>query len=95
MLRSTQQLPSEISPDIEMIEEIERMPQSHSFSSQTNCDSKNNSIMEVTENSKPGTSKSKTCERERTLTFHVNHLNNEYEINLSEFSSLSKYFIIK
>ncbi|XP_033310087.1 FAS-associated factor 1 isoform X1 [Bombus bifarius] len=88
MLHATQQLPSEVSPDIEMIEEIERMPQAHSLSSQTNCDPKSNSKVEVTENSKPGTSKPKSCERERTLTFHINHLNNEYKINLSEFSSL-------
>lgn len=88
MLHATQQLPSEVSPDIEMIEEIERMPQAHSLSSQTNCDPKSNSKVEVTENSKPGTSKPKSYERERTLTFHINHLNNEYKINLSEFSSL-------
>ena len=90
MLRSTQQLSSEVSPDIEMIEEIERMPQAHSLQSQTNCDSKNSSKVEITENSKPGTSKPKSSERERILTFHINYLNNEYKINLSEFSSLSK-----
>lgn len=94
MLHGTQQLPSEVSPDIEMIEEIERMPQAHSLSSQTNCDPKSNSKVEVTENSKPGTSKPKSCEKERTLTFHINHLNNEYKINLSEFSSLSKWLIL-
>ena len=88
MPRGTQQLPSEISPDIEMIEEIERMPHSSTLSSQTVCTSKNNSKVDVVENSKPGTSKPKSCVRGRTLTFHIIHLNNEYEINLSEQSSL-------
>ncbi|XP_043525545.1 FAS-associated factor 1 isoform X1 [Frieseomelitta varia] len=88
MLRSTQQLSSEVSPDIEMIEEIERMPQAHSLQSQTNCDSKSSSKVEITENSKPGTSKPKSSERERILTFHINYLSDEYKINLSEFSSL-------
>lgn len=90
MPHGTQQLPSEISPDIEMIEEIERMPHSSTLSSQTVCTSKNNSKVDVVENSKPGTSKPKSCVRGRTLTFHIIHLNNEYEINLSEQSSLSE-----
>ncbi|CAK9830976.1 FAS-associated factor 1 [Anthophora retusa] len=87
MLRGTQPLPSDISPDIEMIEEIERMPNSSSLPSQTVCGSKSNSKMEVTENSKPGTSKPKSCAKEKTLTFNINHRNNEYKINLSELSS--------
>ncbi|XP_076635761.1 fas associated factor casp isoform X2 [Colletes latitarsis] len=88
MPRGTQQLPSEMSPDIEMIEEIERMPHSSSSSSQTVHDSKSNSKMDVVENSKPGTSKLKNCARERILTFRINYLSNVYKINLSELSSL-------
>ncbi|XP_003703822.1 fas associated factor casp isoform X1 [Megachile rotundata] len=88
MPRGTQQLPSEITPDIEMIEEIERMPHSSTLSSQTACAPKNNSKVDIVENSKPGTSKPKSCVRGRMLTFHINYLNNEYEINLSELSSL-------
>ncbi|XP_043257171.1 FAS-associated factor 1 isoform X2 [Colletes gigas] len=89
MPRGTQQLPSEMSPDIEMIEEIERMPHSSSSSSQTVHDSKSNSKMDVVENSKPGTSKLKNCARERILTFRIKYLSNVYKINLSELSSLS------
>lgn len=88
MPHGTQQLPSEMSPDIEMIEEIERMPHSSSSSSQTVHDSKSNSKMDVVENSKPGTSKPRNCAR--TITFRINYLNNVYRINLSEFSCLSK-----
>lgn len=90
MLRATQQPSSEISSDVEMIEEIETIPHSSSLRPPIVCGSKSNSKVEVTENSKPGTSKPKACVRERTLTFHVNHLNNEYKINLSELSTLSK-----
>ncbi|XP_053989222.1 FAS-associated factor 1 isoform X2 [Hylaeus anthracinus] len=86
--RGTQQLPSEMSPDIEMIEEIERMPHSSSSMSQTVHESKSNLKMDVVENSKPGTSKPKNCAKGRTLTFRINYLNNLYTINLSEFSSL-------
>ncbi|XP_076178069.1 fas associated factor casp isoform X2 [Ptiloglossa arizonensis] len=86
MPHGTQQLPSEMSPDIEMIEEIERMPHSSSSSSQTVHDSKSNSKMDVVENSKPGTSKPRNCAR--TITFRINYLNNVYRINLSEFSCL-------
>ncbi|XP_076220942.1 fas associated factor casp isoform X2 [Nomia melanderi] len=86
MPRGTQQLPSEMSPDIEMIEEIERTPHSSSSSSQTTNDSRNSSKMDVVENSKPGTSKSKSYGSGRTLTFCVNYLSNVYKINLSESS---------
>ncbi|KZC10917.1 FAS-associated factor 1 [Dufourea novaeangliae] len=86
MPRVTQQLPSEMSPEIEMIEEIERMPHSSSSLSQNVNDSSNCLKMDVVENSKPGTSKSKNCTRERTLTFRVNYLSNVYKINLPESS---------
>ena len=88
MPRGTQQLPSEMSPDIEMIEEIERMPHSSSSTSQTVHEPKANSKMDVVENSKPGTSKPKNCAKGRMLTFHVNYLSTVYKINLPEFSCL-------
>ncbi|XP_017881622.1 FAS-associated factor 1 isoform X1 [Ceratina calcarata] len=88
MIRNTQQQPSEISPDVEIIEEFERIPQPYSLASEAICDSKTNTKMEVTENSEPGTSKPKNCAKERILTFHINHRNNEHKIEISEFSLL-------
>nr|XP_033341145.1 FAS-associated factor 1 isoform X1 [Megalopta genalis] len=89
MPSDTQQLPSEMSPDIEMIEEIERMPHSSSSSaSQTVNDTKNSTKVDVIENSKPGTSKYKNYARARTLTFCVNYLSNVHIINIPESSSV-------
>lgn len=90
MPRGTQQLPSERSPDIEMIEEIERTPLSSSSSSQSVQETKSNSKMDVVENSKPGTSKPKNCGKARMITFHVNYLGVVHEIKLSELASFSK-----
>ncbi|XP_078048361.1 fas associated factor casp isoform X2 [Augochlora pura] len=89
MPSDTQQLPSEMSPDIEMIEEIERMPHSSSSSaSQTVNDTENSTKVDVIENSKPGTSKYKNFTRARTLTFCINYLSNVHIINIPESSSV-------
>nr|XP_012141640.1 PREDICTED: FAS-associated factor 1 isoform X3 [Megachile rotundata] len=74
MPRGTQQLPSEITPDIEMIEEIERMPHSSTLSSQTACAPKNNSKVDIVENSKPGTSKPKSCDLKQLIWEQTNIL---------------------
>lgn len=93
MPQGTQQLPSEMNSDIEMIEEIKVTPHSSSSSKlQTAQSSKKigTTKADVVESAKPGTSRPKSCMRNRTLTFHVNYLDNVYKINLSELSTLSK-----
>lgn len=91
MPRGTQQLPSEMAPDIEMLEEIKTTPRSSSSSKlQMAQSSKTTVIADAVESAKPGTSRPKSCMRNRTLTFHINYLDNVYKINLSELSTLSK-----
>lgn len=92
MPQGTQQLPSEMAPDIEMVEEIKAIPQSSSATTQNSKKIGTPKIISDTvENAKPGTSRPKSCMRNRTLTFHINYLDNDYKINLSELSTLSKY----
>ncbi|XP_076245106.1 fas associated factor casp isoform X2 [Calliopsis andreniformis] len=89
--KATQQLPSEMSPDIEMIEEIKRTPQLSSPSFHIAQESKSTSKMDVVENSiagLPGTSKPKNCGKARIITFHVHYLSTVHEIKLPEYSSL-------
>ncbi|XP_072762719.1 FAS-associated factor 1 isoform X4 [Anoplolepis gracilipes] len=97
MPQGTQQLPSEMTSDIEMIEEIKVTPHSSSSKLQTAQSSKKigNTKADVVESAKPGTSRPKSCMRNRTLTFHINYLDNVYKINLSELSTLKdlKQFI--
>ncbi|EZA56540.1 FAS-associated factor 1 isoform X3 [Ooceraea biroi] len=93
MPRGTQQLPSEMAPDIEMIEEIKATPRSASSSKiQTPQSSRKIAIKAAdatsAESAKPGTSRPKSCMRNRTLTFHINYLDNVHKINLSELSTL-------
>jgi len=94
MPQTTQQLPSEMAPDIEMVEEIKVTPLSSSSSSklQTVQNSKKSGAMkaDIVESAKPGTSRPKSCMKNRQLTFHINYLDNVYKINLSDLSTLSK-----
>lgn len=89
MPQTTQQLPSEMTPDIEMVEEIKVTPRSSTSKMQTMQNTKKTGV-DVVENAKPGTSRPKSCMKNRTLTFHINYLDNVYKINLSELSTLSK-----
>jgi len=92
MPQGTQQLPSEMTSDIEMVEEIKVTPHSSSSKQQTAQNSKKiGTKADIVESAKPGTSRPKSCMRNRTLTFHINYLDNVYKINLSELSTLSKY----
>ncbi|EGI70162.1 PREDICTED: FAS-associated factor 1 isoform X1 [Acromyrmex echinatior] len=93
MPQTTQQLPSEMAPDIEMVEEIKVTPLSSSSSSsklQTVQNSKKTGAMkaDTVESAKPGTSRPKSCMKNRQLTFHINYLDNVYKINLSDLSTL-------
>jgi len=92
MPQTTQQLPSEMTPDIEMVEEIKVTPRSSSSKLQTVQNSKNTGAIktDIVENAKPGTSRPKSCMKNRTLTFHINYLDNVYKINISDLSTLSK-----
>lgn len=92
MPQTTQQLPSEMTPDIEMVEEIKVTPRSSTSKLQTMQNSKKTGAVktDVAESAKPGTSRPKSCMKNRTLTFHINYLDNVHKINLSELSTLSK-----
>lgn len=91
MPQTTQQLPSEMAPDIEMVEEIKVTPRSASTSKLQNLNRTESAAKaDVVESAKPGTSRPKSCMKIRTLTFHINYLDNVYKINLSELSTLSK-----
>lgn len=92
MPQTTQQLPSEMTPDIEMVEEIKVTPRSSTSKLQMVQNAKNTGVVkaDVVESAKPGTSRPKSCMKNRTLTFHINYLDNVYKINLSELSTLSK-----
>nr|XP_012222089.1 PREDICTED: FAS-associated factor 1 isoform X2 [Linepithema humile] len=92
MPRGTQQLPSEMAPDIEMVEEIKATPRSSSSSklqiAQNSKKIGTTTKADIIESAKPGTSRPKSCMRNRILTFHLNYLDNVYKINLSELSTL-------
>ncbi|KAG7201589.1 hypothetical protein KM043_004333 [Ampulex compressa] len=88
MPRGTQQLPSEMSPDIEMIEEIKGKSCPSSSTHQTVLVPKNNTNMDILETAKPGTSTPNSCARGRILTFHINYRNSVLKINMSELSTL-------
>ncbi|XP_029675208.1 FAS-associated factor 1-like [Formica exsecta] len=98
MPQGTQQLPSEMTSDVEMIEEIKVTPHSSSSSKLHTAQSSKKigtTKADAVESAKPGTSRPKSCMRNRTLTFHINYLDNVYKINLSELSTLKdlKQFI--
>ncbi|XP_012539164.1 FAS-associated factor 1 isoform X2 [Monomorium pharaonis] len=89
MPQTTQQLPSEMAPDIEMVEEIKVTPLSSSSSKLQNSKKIGSvSTEDIVENAKPGTSRPKSCIKNRTLTFHINYLDKVYNINISELSTL-------
>lgn len=96
MPRGTQQLPSEMGPDIEMVEEVVKAtPRSSSSGAlQTAQNSRRvgttTTKTDVAENAKPGTSRPKSWMRNRTLTFHINYLNTVYKIHLPESSTFGK-----
>ncbi|XP_012278050.1 FAS-associated factor 1 [Orussus abietinus] len=94
MPQDSQQLPSEMSPDIEMIEEIRgnqpQQPQ-QSFTSEVFLQAPTNSNttkVNVTEVVKPGTSKPKCHKVPRLLTFNVNYDNRVVKIEISETSTV-------
>ena len=91
---NTQQLPSEASNDVVMVEEVQG-PNRNSDSPEITCVKKktNNSStsMEVDE-SLPGTSRPKPIPPPRVLTFHITHDKTVHTINLLESSTLGKTF---
>ncbi|KAL0127510.1 hypothetical protein PUN28_003057 [Cardiocondyla obscurior] len=93
MPQTTQQLPSEMTPDIEMVEEIKVTPRSSTSKLPMVQNSKKTSVTKAADmeaNAKPGTSRPKSCIKNRTLTFHINYLENVYRINLSELSTFKE-----
>lgn len=92
MPQDTQQLPSEIGPDIEMLEEVKATPRSSSSILQTPQNSRKigTTKADIIESAKPGTSRPNSCMKNRTLTFHIYYHNNVYKINMSESSTLGK-----
>lgn len=92
MPQDTQQLPSEIGPDIEMLEEVKAIPRSSSSMLQTSQNSRKigTTKADIIESAKPGTSRPNSCMRNRTLTFHIYYHNSVYKINMSESSTLGK-----
>lgn len=93
MPQDTQQLPSEIGPDIEMLEEIKAAPHTSSSMLQASQNSRKigTTKADIIESSKPGTSRpNNSCMRNRTLTFHINYHNSVYKISMPESSTLGK-----
>ncbi|XP_014469336.1 PREDICTED: FAS-associated factor 1 isoform X2 [Dinoponera quadriceps] len=90
MPQDTQQLPSEIGPDIEMLEEVKAMPRSSSSILQTSQNSRKigTTKADIIESAKPGTSRPNSCIRNRTLTFHIYYHNSIYKIHTPESSTL-------
>ncbi|XP_032686816.1 FAS-associated factor 1 isoform X2 [Odontomachus brunneus] len=88
--QDTQQLPSEIGPDIEMLEEVKTTPCSSSSVLQANQNSKKigTTKADIIESVKPGTSRPNSCMRNRILTFHIYYQNSVYKINMPESSTL-------
>ncbi|XP_011137643.1 FAS-associated factor 1 isoform X2 [Harpegnathos saltator] len=90
MPQDTQQLPSEIGPDIEMLEEVKTTPRSSSSILQTSQTSRKMGTIkaDIIESAKPGTSRPNSCMRNGTLTFHIYYHNSVYKINMPESSTL-------
>ncbi|XP_024936165.1 FAS-associated factor 1 isoform X2 [Cephus cinctus] len=87
MPQDSQQLPSEMGPDIEMIEEIRgNSRNSLSSSSEIAQTLKNTNTprADVVEIVKPGTSRPRNSSGPRTLTFHINYSNQVIQIDLPE-----------
>ncbi|XP_066592439.1 FAS-associated factor 1 [Prorops nasuta] len=87
MPRDTQQLPSEQSPDVEMIEEIKHAPIiSASPAPEITCVSNkmDTASMDSIENAKPSTSKLQNCSTHKKLTFHFQCPNQIFKVELPE-----------
>ncbi|XP_044589997.1 FAS-associated factor 1 [Cotesia glomerata] len=98
MNHDSQQLPSEINPDVEMVEVVEGVPTVTFSSSDTTSPTKDSTASkEKSENPKPGTSHIEVSEVPKILTFYVHYLNAVYKINLSELCTLRdlKYAIFE
>lgn len=92
MNHDTQQLPSEINPDVEMVEVVQGVPVITFSSSDVTQTPKSESILkDNSENIKPGTSNTETSTIPKILTFQVHYLNTVYKINISELCTLSKW----
>ncbi|XP_063989568.1 FAS-associated factor 1 [Diachasmimorpha longicaudata] len=88
MHHDTQQLPSEMSPDIEMMEVVHGVPVV-TFSSPADIPNQNRRKESNQDNSvKPGTSNPKNS-ISRILTFNVKYLDNIYKIDISDSCTLS------
>lgn len=90
---NTQQLPSETSNDVVMIEEVQR-PNRHNDSieitSITKSTNNRSTGMEIDE-ILPGTSRSKPNPPSRVLTFHITHDKSVHTINCLETNTLGKF----
>ncbi|XP_014295657.1 FAS-associated factor 1 [Microplitis demolitor] len=98
MNHDTQQLPSEINPDVEMVEVVQGVPVITFSSSDVTQTPKSESILkDNSENIKPGTSNTETSTIPKILTFQVHYLNTVYKINISELCTLRdlKYAIFE
>lgn len=87
MPRGTQQLPFDMEPEVEMIEEIESIPHSSTITQINSLKKSEITKPETTENAKPGTSKSTNV---KMLTFHINHSNKVYKIDLPELCTVGE-----
>ncbi|XP_047351443.1 FAS-associated factor 1 isoform X1 [Vespa velutina] len=90
MPRGTQQLPFDMGPEVEMIEEIGSIPHSSIITQTSSLKNAETAKSEIIENVKPGTSQSKSNAPAKMLTFHINHLNRTYKIDLSELSTVGE-----
>ncbi|XP_015178994.1 PREDICTED: FAS-associated factor 1 isoform X1 [Polistes dominula] len=87
MPRGTQQLPFDMGPEVEMIEEIGNIPQSSIITQTSSIKNADSAKSEIIEDVKPGTSQSKVA---KMLTFRINHLNKIYKIDISELSTVGE-----
>ncbi|XP_043279673.1 FAS-associated factor 1 [Venturia canescens] len=93
MHHDTQQLPSEMSPDIEMMEVVQGVPVI-TFSSSSEVAHAPKNILtpraDNTENVKPGTSRARNSAQTSTrqLEFHIHHANRSFMIKLPESSTV-------
>ncbi|KAK0075269.1 hypothetical protein PV325_009280 [Microctonus aethiopoides] len=92
MHRDTQQLPSEMSPDVEMVEVVKGVPVITFSSSSEVAHAPKNTMTPMTdhtENVRPGTSNVKNSITARIITFHIRYLDQIYKIDISESCTLS------
>lgn len=90
MHHDTQQLPSEMSPDIEMMEVVQGVPVI-TFSSPADVATKNQTLESSQDNSvQPGTSNIMNS-KPKMLTFNVKYLDHTYKIDMADSSTLSMF----